>query len=114
VESFLTEQRSQEMKYAILKAGSGAESFKALGGDARETAYFLSGIRDDTANDAAAAVFYDENWNPCPEDQASFVMTIIRTADSSPLLILSEITVSRTTDGEELFALPVAVRGSVS
>jgi hypothetical protein len=103
VESYLTEHRSLEVKYAILAASSAAESYKATGGDARETVSILGGNHDD-------AVFFDNLWKPSPEDQAFYILRIKPLDDPYSLLILAEITVG-TIDGEELFALSVAVRG---
>jgi acetylornithine deacetylase/succinyl-diaminopimelate desuccinylase-like protein len=105
VESYLTERGALEMKNAILAASSAAESYKASDGDARKTVMILGGFHDE-------AVFYDESWAPCAEDQAAYILRIARIDDPYSLLILAEITVSKIT-GEELFSLPAAVRGGI-
>ena len=103
VESYQTERRALDKNYALLAAGSGAECYKASGGDARKAAERLSGFAVFAGE--AAAVYYDEDWNPCGEAGASFVL---RFTPGAPLR--AEITVGKA-DGEELVALTVAARG---
>ena len=107
VESYLMEQRTLETKNAILTAGSGAESYKASGGRAGDAIAALGGIAG-AVYSGDPAVFYDDKWNPCAEDQAVYVLRIIRLYEGDSLLLPAEITVGRI-DGDELFTLPVTV-----
>ena len=103
VESYQMERHSLDMNYALLAAGSGAECYKASGGDTRKAAERLSDFS--VFSGGAAAVYYDEDWNPCGEAGAFYVLRI--TPESS---LRAEITVGKA-DGEEFVTLTVAARG---
>jgi hypothetical protein len=90
-----------------MAAGSGAESFKAFNGDAVKAVSVLGGVENYTGE---PAVFFNDKWKPSDAEQAAYILRIIQVDDPESLLLLANVVVSRT-DGEELFDLPVAVRG---
>jgi type II secretory pathway pseudopilin PulG len=109
VESYMMGHRTLEVNNAIRAAGNGAESYKASGGDAQETARVLGGINNQADYDEDLLIYYNDQWNPCEKEQALYVLRIIRLNNPAPSLVLAEVTVSRM-DGEELFNLRVATR----
>jgi predicted small secreted protein len=92
VESYLMEHRTLEEKNAILAAVSGAESYRASGN--------------------GGTVFYNDQWEPCVEEEASYVLRTARFMHPDTILGTAEITVSRI-DGEVLFILPAAAHSSL-
>jgi hypothetical protein len=108
VESYLMEHRTIEEKHAVHAAGSGAEAYKALGGDAGGAALVIGGAKENTASSGrGSVVFYNSQWKPCGEDEASYILRITQLDDPDGLLMPAEVTVSKI-DGENLFTLPVS------
>ena len=112
--AYFTANDSKATSNAILVAESGAEVFKATGGDANAVALILRGSPGIVGTSGIfVTVFYDSSWQVCGETGASYVMhimadTMTRSQDFS--LIQGELSVSKIT-GEELVAFPIAARG---
>jgi len=112
--AYFTANDSKATSNAILVAESGAEVFKATGGDADAAAYILRGSPGIVGTSATfVTVFYDSSWQVCGEAGASYFMhivadTVTRSQDFS--LIQGELSVRKIT-GEELVAFPIAARG---
>ena len=101
---------------AILVAESGAEVFKATGGDYFEVAYLLRGTADmGGPGSVVVTVYYDDAWQVCVEADADFVLNL---AVNAPLnmdsfdFVTGILTVDRIT-GEQLVAFPLAARREV-
>jgi len=112
--AYFTANDSKATSNAILVAESGAEVFKAAGGDADAVAYVLRGFAGIAGSGGSfVTVFYDSSWQVCGEVGASFVMHIMADATAGSdvfSLIQGELSVSKIT-GEELVAFPIAARG---
>ena len=105
---------------ALLKAESGAEVFKATGGDLFATGDIIG--NPDSAGYGAfrletgpskLGIFYNKDWQLCEPGDASFILSIVTDANGSNTsdlqLITGTLTVERIT-GEELVAFPVVAR----
>jgi hypothetical protein len=93
----------------IFVAGNAAESYISAGGDVHYAVQFLGGINDQTDYNGNLIVYYNEQWEPSEKEQASYVLSIIKTDNPAPALIIAEVTVSRA-DGEDLFDMTIAAR----
>lgn len=105
VVSYIMVSDSRDLNHALPVAESGAECFKAAAGDAEKVTMILGG----SVNADMISVFYDEQWQTCGEDSASFVMRLMIRypveALSSP--VFGDISVEKIT-GEEIIAFTVA------
>jgi len=103
---------SKATSHALIAAESGAEVFKATGGDIDTVADIMGGTTSTGGSGTAAImVYYDSSWQVSGQTGASFVLNLIFDAPSKSNdveLITAELTVCRLT-GEELIALPLAV-----
>jgi len=104
---------SKAASNAIIVAGSGAEIFKATGGDFNAVADILGGVSADCESGVAAAVYYNRSWQACSEENASYVLWFLKDApyDSGVAEVISGRMVVEKITGEELVAFPVAARG---
>jgi len=109
---------SRDISHALLKAESGAEVFKATGGDVTAAAEILGGTGRGgfrASGESEISVFYDKNWQVCEAGDASFMLVLyINAAEgrnmNDILLTSGTLTVERIT-GEELVAFKLtAVR----
>jgi len=98
--------------HALIAAESGAEVFKATGGDINTVADIIGGTTGASGSGTAAIkVFYDNSWQVSGETDASFVLDLLVDAPGNSNdvdLITAELTVSKMT-GEQLVAFPLAV-----
>jgi len=101
---------SRDVSNAIHVAQSGAESFKAAGGDLEITALIMDGMTESTADSVIAFVFYDKDWQVSTDNDAHYLLRLTaRRADVPALeLISAELSVERL-DGEMLITFPVNV-----
>ena len=106
--SFLMTVDAVDTKNALLAAESAAESHKAFAGETNKIADILGGY----SNGLGVVVYFDSDWQPVPETYASFVLRLTRHEEESSV-ILSDITVMRVMEDDELIRLTTAVRGSV-
>lgn len=114
--AYLDANDSRAISRAIVMAESGAEVFKATGGDFAVIADMLGG-RADVAG-ADVIVYYNSAWQAGEADGASYVLSLVTVApeyDAAEYrhdisLITGRLTVERIT-GEELIALTLATRG---
>jgi len=121
VAAYLNANDSHSLSHALLKAESGAEVFKATGGDAYAIADMLGGDVDfvwDSGSDyTVVTVHYDSQWqvNESPGKNgtdSSYVLTIIfdtpeQTA-SEFNLVTGQLYITK--DGGELVRIPLAAR----
>ena len=109
--AYLTARESKDIVNAISVAESGAESYKATGGDMSKAAEILGGSV--TANERGAyetIIYYDRQWQVCGKDSAFYAFRIIsddREESRPASLALGEILVEKLT-GETLIAFKVA------
>jgi hypothetical protein len=106
----LTGKRTLETTQAVRVAGNAAECFKAAGGDVRETTRLLGVANVRNISGETASVYYNENWNLCDEETASYVLQIAVLDNPAPHLTQARLSISRV-DGDELFDLVVTARG---
>jgi hypothetical protein len=107
---------SMATRYAILKAESGAEAFKAIGGDINAMADIMGGTSGQgEPGTAVVTVYYDSMWKEISsEADASYILLLVVNAPHNPndtALITGELTIGKIT-GEELITLSLAARGS--
>ena len=92
----------QQKDQAVMAAQNAAEVLKQTQGDLEETAKTLQGSCEETA----AAVFYDENWQPVTQENAAFTLRIDPLSSDIPLLGSASV---RVLSGETvLFELTVS------
>jgi hypothetical protein len=106
-EAHLITTRNNDVKNAIIAAESGAECFKAYGGDMGMAAAALGGSYAGAAD--VFHVYYDSEWRICREADSVYIMSV--TASVSPdftALLTGHVTVTKNT-GAELLSLPVNV-----
>lgn len=63
---------SRNLSSAVLAAESAAECWKAADGDLEETARMLDGA----CGNGGVTVWYERDWMPCAQPQASFRLTL--------------------------------------
>ena len=100
--------------HALIAAESGAEIFKATGGDFGAVADMLGGVADGSGSSGSVVVYYDKSWQACGIADARYFLNFVGIApDDSPgsNLITGELIVAKIT-GEELLAFPVAARAA--
>ena len=104
---------SRAASYAILKAQSGAELFKATGGDIEAIADIMGGVAQTGGSETAAlTIFYDNMWQVSDGADAKFVLIIfVETPQysSGNTLFTGTLSVEKIT-GEELIKLSLAAR----
>ena len=109
-DSYITASDSRDLSNALLAAESGAESFKATGGDVTLVASLMGGRTDNIRGQNAAIVYYDKQWNICPEDSAQYKLSLICNDPAErPALLEGELSVEKIT-GEELLSFTVVAR----
>ena len=97
---------------ALIAAESGAEIFKATGGDFGAVADMLGGAAEGSGSSGSVVVYYDKAWQVCGIADARYFLHFVGvTPDASPgsNLVAGEMIVAKIT-GEELVAFPVAAR----
>ena len=111
--AFFYANDSKATGHALFAAESGAEVFKATGGDFVEVADILGGVtKSGEPGTAVVTVYYDNTWQVCDEANAGFILNIVANAPQNPhdfTLVTGEITVEKIT-GEQLIAFPLAAR----
>ena len=104
---------SKATAHALIAAESGAEIFKATGGDINMVRDFMGGTSSSGGSGTAAImVYYDSSWQVSGQTGASFVLNLIFDAPDKSndiKLITAELTVCQLSTGEQLIALPLAV-----
>ena len=105
---------SKAANHAVLKAESGAEIFKASGGDYGKITELLRGIAGTDINgNSSITVFYNGLWQVSTITEAEYFMIIIsedpQQFANNHTLSTSILTVNKIT-GEELVSLPLAAR----
>jgi len=91
--SYLMTVNAVDTKNALLIAESAAESYKAFAKDTSES----------------IPAYYDKNWNPCDESNASFILHLTE-RKLEPSILLADIAVNKITTNEKLVNLTVAAR----
>ena len=108
-DAYFTATKSRDISNAIHAAESGAESFKAVGGDIAKVAEIMGGVASSTDGAVTAIVFFDSHWQVSGEAGAHYrlLLTAANQYPQATLLITGELAVERLT-GESLIAFPVA------
>ena len=104
---------SRDVSNALIAAQSGADSFKAVGGDFEKAAVLLGGSAGNKDGAAALVVYYNDRWQISGEGDAHYVLHLTggQSGDSPSRLLSGELSVSRI-GGGELVSIPVAVNAS--
>jgi len=76
-ESYFMATDSRNLGNAIQAAESGAECYKAVGGDVAKVAEILGGTSAGTAGAGTAFIYYDENWMVCRDAVAEYRMRVV-------------------------------------
>ena len=116
--SFIYARDSRNMSRALLVAESAADSFKALSGDALQTADVLNGFVDSTEEGDFLTVYFDENWQAICRTDTGNIQYVLR---MSPLESISragiaamqlsvEVTTGDSNGNEEILTFPVVAR----
>ena len=109
-DSYFTANNSRDLSNALLVAESGAESFKATGGDIDLIAGLMGGNTDSFRGSPAAVIYYDKQWNVCSEGSAYYKLLLVCNEPAErPALMEGELSVEKIT-GEELIFLTVVAR----
>ena len=108
VASYLMTTTAVDTKNALFIAESTAESYKAFAGNTAQVAELI-GNANSNHNNHMLVVYFDTYWQPTQESYASFVLHLQK-RDAHPLVMVSDITVSRVATGDELVQLTVATR----
>ena len=116
--SFIYARDSRNLSRALLAAESAADSFKALSGDAEETAAVLNGFVYHTIYGDALIVYFDENWQPiCRDtgrDNVSYALRMFPMGhiqhDGITAMQLDVVELNGEVVGEEILAFPVVAR----
>ena len=110
VDSYFTAINSRDLSNALLAAESGAESFKATGGNVGLVAELMGGVSGSVGGSDAAVVYYDDHWNVCGESGASYKLSLVCNEPAvSARLFEGELSVEKIT-GEGLISLTVIAR----
>ena len=111
--AYFTAGDSAATSQAILAAESGAEVFKATGGDFEELVNILGGIGEIAGSgNTVITIYYNDAWQACTQGNASYVLSFAIDAprvSRGISLYSGELTVEKIT-GEELVSFPVAAR----
>ena len=106
---------SRDVSNALIVAQSGADTFKAVGGDFGKAAGLLGGTINYRDGVTVIAVFYDDKWRVCGEENAHYVLSLASGYQEPihPNLLESDLYVVRLTgSGGKLVEFPVAVNVS--
>jgi len=122
--AYFNANNSGAVSNALLKAESGAEVFKATGGDLAATGEIIGsqgstgyGAFRLTTGPSELGVFYNKDWQLCEPGDASFFLKLVVDNDNinsgagGPIFISGTLSVERIT-GEELLKFPVVARSS--
>jgi len=113
--AYFTANDSKATSHAILVAESGAEVFKATGGDFAAVADIMGGFtKQGDSGSAVVAVYYDSSWQVSSEANADYLLNLVVDAPGNAndsTLVTGELSVEKVT-GEELVAFSVAARGN--
>ena len=111
-DSYFTATNSRDLSNALLAAESGAESFKATGGNIGRVAELMRGVSDNVNGSPAAVVYYDRQWNVCGESAAFYKLSLVCDGPVERLALFEgELSVEKIT-GEELVSLTVVARSA--
>ena len=103
---------SKSTSHATLRAESAAEVFKANSGDISAVSAILGGTRGERSGYPGVSVYYDNEWQPSNEENASYILHIgYYPTGLNNALVVANLTVDRIT-GEELVAFQLAARGN--
>lgn len=112
VGSYTMVSDSRDKKNSLIVAESGAECYKALGGDADKIAMYLDGTATGSDEDGVITVYYNKSWQACEGADADYLMQISsRESEEYGSLLFGDISVEKVT-GEEIISLTVCARGS--
>ena len=111
--AYYTARESRDVNNAIHVAESGAESYKAVGGDVGKAAAVMGGKTGSVNGASAALVYYNSKWSVCAESDADaqYVLRMTSgTQDSrTPRLMSGELTVERLDgEGDTLISFAIA------
>ena len=112
--AYFSANESRDLGNALHIAESGAECFKAAGGDIGKVAQVLGGVTISNFPEygvSSAVVFYDSKWLVCKEDNADYRLLLAIERDPPPdlTLITGSLIVEKLT-GDEIIALSIAAR----
>lgn len=101
VKAHLISTKSSDLTAAMTKVQSAAEAFKSLDGNESDLAEFL----DAQQSGGLLTICYDKEWNPVPDGQNTYRMTIRVTEQGS--VYDSQIRMFKGREGQPLYELDV-------
>jgi len=112
--AYFSARESRDLSNALHTAESGAESFKATGGDVRKVSEILGGVTRSNFPEYGASsviVYFNSDWVVCDEGSANYKLLLVTGQDPPPdtSLITGSLSVEKLT-GEEIIAFTVAAR----
>jgi len=110
VSSYLMTVNAVDTRNALTVAESAAESFKAFEGDTERVFRLLGEPDSGYATHNVLVIYYDANWQPSRESDASFVLRLTTVVDNGSAVVFASISVIKIDDGVELISLTVAAR----
>lgn len=109
VYAYITTNEAKDMSNALLVAESGAECYKAVGGDAVQVADILGG---EAQANGVITVYYNNEWQPCAEEAAAYILTLTALPlHTEPYAPLSADLAVNNSNGEELVTFTVTAGG---
>jgi len=112
VQSNILSQQSNNLNSAILVTQSFAESFRATRGDL-SSLYVPTDFVEMLPTEApqqviSMRIFYDADWNPTVEEQATFIVNFV-VETTTPSLLLATIETTHL-DGVQIYGLEVLIQ----
>ncbi len=98
-------EESRRLNESAVLCSSAAEAFKSVNADKNETAALLEGKYDVSSDELV--VYYDENFEPCAEDGAAYILGM-GSFEQSGNVIKTVITMQKP-DGGAFFEMEAAV-----
>ena len=114
--AYFMSEDTRDISSALLIAESGAEAYKATGGDLQNVAAIIDGGSLSHANGLdILTVGYDENWKICEDDNPVYILRITSLAQGSEAhpLRTGDITVTKLSggpDADDIVSFPIVAR----
>jgi len=100
---------TRDISNALLIAESGADSFKATGGDYWMAGEMLGGVVENSSGTTTLTVYYDEHWQVVKNGQAHYILRLTADRSGDPILRLSsgELSIEKVDKGL-IVSFPIA------
>ena len=115
-DAYLTAQDTRDLSNALHVIESGADSFKATGGDVRRAAEIISAERDvlvaQFTSSGELAVYYNDKWLVCGEGEAVYRLLFqnAKADPDYPRILTCDLSVDKLGSGQ-IIAFTVSTKG---